>query len=336
MNFFITNREIIKPEDGTPEYIREDGKENGGENLRFGSYDLASKDFTLYPEPDKTTDLHYKSLKRKSAQSLKGSAKFFKTLYAELSSGATTDVLFFIHGFNTDLEGVREAFVNLNQRYMVTGSPIKHIVMFTWPGRSPDIPLHYKDDAKDAKSSGEALARGFVKVMDFLKEFLAEGNNKPCGQHIHLMVHSMGHRVLKNMLLELERKRLPKPMIFKEILLMAADTHYDVFSKSYRDLIDLGERIHIYFHNSDEVLWISKYTKNFSNRLGRSGRKIKDPKLAYILEVDCTNTKDDPEYSLKVKKLDHWYYYSSTTVVKDVINVFGENENKLTNRALAD
>jgi esterase/lipase superfamily enzyme len=297
MNFFITNREILDP--GTSnERIRKDGFEHGGENLRFGTYDVLSQKFTLFPEPDKNEDLIYKKLKRKSAEKLKGSARFFKTLYSTLAQKGTSDVLFFIHGYNTNLKGVEKAFNTLNQKYIVEGSPIKHIVIFTWPGKSPtDIPLHYKDDAKDAKTSGEALARGFVKVMEFLKQFLAsEQENKPCGQNIHLMVHSMGHRVLKNMLIELEKKRLPKPMIFKEILLMAADTHYDVFSNSYRDLIDLGERIHIYYHNSDDVLAISKYTKNFSNRLGRNGRKIKDPKLTYILEVNCTNVKDDPEY----------------------------------------
>ncbi|MCF6360061.1 MAG: alpha/beta hydrolase [Cyclobacteriaceae bacterium] len=334
MNFFITNREIIQPDDGSPEYIREDGRERGGENLRFGTYDLASKDFTLYSEPDKDADMQYNGLKLKKEQTLKGSARFFKSIYGQLTQSDRTDVLFFIHGFNTNLDDVRTAFKTLNQKYVVAGSPIKHIIIFTWPGRSPKIPLHYRDDAKDAKTSGEALARSFEKVMIFLNQFLAKGQNKPCGQHIHLMVHSMGHRVVKNMLLELERKQLPKPMIFKEILLMAADTHYDVFTNSYQDLIDLGERIHIYYHNKDQVLWISKYTKNFSNRLGRNGRKIKDPKLAYILEVDCTKVKDDPEYGLMIDEGNHWYYYSATTVVNDVIEVLLHNNTELTTRTL--
>ena len=40
--FFITNREIINDGNGN-EYIREDGKENAGDDLRFGTYDLASR-----------------------------------------------------------------------------------------------------------------------------------------------------------------------------------------------------------------------------------------------------------------------------------------------------
>lgn len=49
MNFFITNSEIITDANGN-ESIRPDCKEHAGDNLRFGTYDIATEIFTLFPE----------------------------------------------------------------------------------------------------------------------------------------------------------------------------------------------------------------------------------------------------------------------------------------------
>jgi hypothetical protein len=50
MNPFITNHEIIK--NGNTETIREDGGEHAGNNLRFGSYSIEDREFTLFPYRD--------------------------------------------------------------------------------------------------------------------------------------------------------------------------------------------------------------------------------------------------------------------------------------------
>ncbi len=64
MNFFITNREIITNADST-EFIREDGKEHAGDNLRFGTYDIEAKLFTLFPNPIQWKKLFTKILLQK-------------------------------------------------------------------------------------------------------------------------------------------------------------------------------------------------------------------------------------------------------------------------------
>lgn len=326
MNFFITNREIITQPGGT-EAIREDGREHAGDNLRFGTYDIPSRAFTLFPEPTRATDVSYASLAAHSPDELAGSARFFKILYDELrqpQAEEKNDVLFFLHGFNTDLDGVRSAFERLHRCYVApASSPVRHLMLFTWPGRSPQVPYHYFDDRKDAIRSGEAFARGIGKVIRFFKEFLSAGDNEPCGRNIHLMVHSMGHRVLKHMMLELQATRTPVPELFAEIMLMAADIRFDVFEpgRPFDSLISLGRRIHVYFHEKDRVLDISKYTKNFSNRLGRYGRKKIDPTQVDVIDADVTRVRDDLDASLGTDALNHWYYYSSSEVVNDVICV---------------
>jgi esterase/lipase superfamily enzyme len=328
MNFFITNREITKQ--GNTEAIREDGKEHAGDNLRFGTYNISSEKFTLFPEPKSEEDTTYQNLAKKTSGELKGSAKFFRLLYDELrkedgagNAVSKNDVLFFIHGFNTDLNGVRSAFRILNERYVKNQkSPIGHLVIFTWPGQKPPIPYHYFDDKKDAIRSGEAFARAMEKVIHFFREFLTNAKNEPCNRNIHFMIHSMGHRIVKHMMLELKMRRTPLPDLFKEIILMAADIEYDIFEQGdpFSSLIDLGKRIHVYFHHNDKVLDISKFTKNFSNRLGRYGRKRIDPLMVDIFDADVSTIREDLG-DVKDDLLNHLYYYTSSAVVDDVINI---------------
>ncbi|MCK5781139.1 MAG: alpha/beta hydrolase [Flavobacteriales bacterium] len=324
MNYFITNREVVGKD--KRQRLREDGREHAGDNLRFGTYDIDTRKFSLFGEPKKETDLIYSGIIDKNTNRLKGSTRFFKDIYCKLTDNKYKgDVLFFIHGFNTDLDGVRDNFETLNKIYVDNKkSPINHIVIFTWPGRTPIIPFHYHDDKKDAMRSGEALARGFKKVINFFRKFLLQDQNKACEQHIHLMLHSMGHRVFKHTLLEMEKKKIQIPELFSEITLMAADIEYNIFDddNAFENLIDFGSRIHIFYHKNDRVLDISKYTKNFSNRLGRHGRKRLDIGMKNIFDIDVTNTNDDEEYGLREDLLNHWYYYSSSEVVNKLIDIF--------------
>lgn len=329
MNFFITNREIIQK--GNKETIREDGCENAGDNLRFGTYDITKNVFNLFPEPENEIDLMYSNAGNIETSTLKGSTRFFKEVWDELIKEENTgDVLFFIHGFNTDLDGVREAFKRLNKKYVKEGSPIKHIMIFTWPGRSPVIPYHYFDDKKDAIRSGEALARGIDKLLKFFNEFFLKARNPLCMRKINLMVHSMGHRVLKHTMLELIKLQKAIPELFKEIVLVAADIEYNIFEphEAFDTLINFGDRVHIYFHEHDRVLDISAFTKNLSNRLGKHGRKEINLSQKYIIDSDVTSTHDDKDYGLEESRLNHWYYYTSTEVVNDIINVLNGKESK--------
>jgi esterase/lipase superfamily enzyme len=334
MNFFITNREIITDANGN-ESIRPDGKENAGDDLRFGTYDIATRAFTLFPEPKNLEEIVYQNLAKKNVDELKGSAKFFKIIYdqmvnASAENATVNDALFFIHGFNTDLNGVRSAFKTLNECYVNANSPIKHIIIFTWPGMHPKIPLHYWNDEKDAERSGATLARGIEKVTRFFREFFVNTRNPVCKCNIHFMVHSMGHRVLKHMILELKNRQLLMPEMFGQIVLMAADIEYDIFEKEkpYNVLLDFGHRVHIYFHLHDRVLDISKFTKNFTNRLGRYGRKRMDNTLPDVFDADVSKVKEDKDPDIQEKLLNHWYYYTSTEVIADVIEVLKGNPSK--------
>lgn len=333
MLLFVTNREIIasnfkEVQSGgktlkipQTEVIRPDGEENAGDNLRFGTYDLKAKKFNLFPEPYLEEHLLYASGSASKPPAF-GSSAFFHTAYEEFRTTTgkipgKSDVLFFIHGFNNDLKQVQDSFEKLHQQYVLPPeSPIAHIIIFTWPGMNKAIPYHYFDDRKDAVRSGLALYRGMGMFRKFLTSFLVKAGNPDCNTRIHLMAHSMGNRVLKETMLEYQRRNEAVPQIFSQIICVAADVHWDSFDKGegFDRLTDFGEEIHVVFHRKDRVLDISKLTKNLSNRLGRYGRKRKEESFKTIFDHDVTDLDEDK--GGKLEELgNHWYYYSSAKIV---------------------
>jgi len=108
----------------------------------------------------------------------------------------------------------------------------------------------------------------------------------------------------------------------------AAENTNELKGKAYNPLLDLGSRVHVYFKHDDRVLDISKFTKNFTNRLGRYGRKRIDDTLADVFDADVSSVIEDRNADLEERLLNHWYYYTSTEVIADVIDVLNGNISK--------
>lgn len=126
----------------------------------------------------------------------------------------------------------------------------------------------------------------------------------------------MGNQVLEHMVLALKEKGA-LPEIFKTISLVAADAHYSIFNRgeAFENLLDMSQYIFNYYHRGDQALDISKYTKNWNNRLGRYGRMRVDPLLPEIIDFDCTGFPQDLGDAVD-RKVDHWYYYTSTKAIQ--------------------
>lgn len=342
-HFIVTNRQVRTGTGGKDflkvndtEYIRTDGEEEAMDNLRYGEVHFDPKkadklrDFDLRLYPDLTDDqmrdlaLFNEAPKNRKIPSL----KVYETLHAKgKSAKKDAHILVFVHGFNNDLEGSLTTLAELHRLYVEPKeSPIEHIVIYSWPARSNL--LRYRDDARDAVKSGYAMARAFQSMTGFFLKLIRDAqraNEDPadalCGQKIHLMCHSMGNRVFESMMVELRRSTKRPNSVFGEILLMAADVDDDSLEpeKPLADAIMLGERMHIYYHNSDQALGISEKTKNAFNRLGRWGARRTVPLPDAVIQADVSYISDDR--TLREKVAHHWYYLNSTSVVKDVTEV---------------
>lgn len=342
LHYFITNRAIKADAQG--EYINEDGGESAGENMRCGIFDSHKYQinnncreslelFVDAPPPirAKEINLSVPSLYTrddidKPSDQLYGSARLFAELYNRMAGKDGGDLLFFIHGFHTDLPGALQSVCELERKYITKNSPIKHIVFFTWPAM--DKLLRYRDDAKDAELSGYTLARCYLMLTDFFRSiFLKDPTSgksavEPCGHNIHLLAHSMGNRVVENMMVELYRQKGEKlTALFKEVILAAADVDWQVFEqpRAFYNLVNACQRVTAYFNTKDIALLISETTKNAYNRLGKFGFRDFHKVPSHIYSIDCTGVKD--QQGLDNKIINHWYYKESPQVVADITEV---------------
>lgn len=340
LHYIITNREIIKDDIG--EYIKPGGGESPSENLRFGTFDSgiynATKDsrasVTLFADAsapkqadvitDAQTQPYTASLASADTDQLTGSKKFFTELFQKMKH-TDGDLLMFVHGYHTDLDGALQSICNLEKVYINEQSPVKQIVSFTWPAMNKY--LRYRSDAKDAELSGYTLARSYLMLIDFFRAIFGPDPQNPytvpCYNNIHLLAHSMGNRVVESMMIELLNQRdVNITAIFKEIILAASDVDWQVFEepRAFNKLTEIGERVTVYYNNKDLALFISETTKNAYNRLGKFGFRDHNKVPAHIYSVDCTGIKDF-HANLKSKIVQHWYYKESAVVVNDITEV---------------
>ncbi len=331
----ITNREVTSRKSKSyisvneNEFMRMDGDEEARHNLRYGTVTFDPKkakklqDFKIdiIPEVNENTLKKYAD-EQSVDKSVFPSTQVFEELYKKgLKAEKRQDILVFIHGFNSDLETSMQTLADLHRKYVEPeDSPICHLVLFSWPAKKKL--LKYRADEFDAKQSGFALARSMASLREYFKQKLVKEREPLCEQKIHLLCHSMGNRVLENMIIGISEINIPMVNIFGEIILVGADIDYDALEspKPMYRLIDLGQRIHLYFHNKDLALGVSETTKNAFNRLGRWGAKKNDQLPDDVYECDVSDIRDDEETLHEAKH--HWYFINSDSVVEDIKKVF--------------
>lgn len=320
LHYLITNREILIDKKGK-EYINEDGSDTAGEEnemLRFAIFD---------------SDNFQKTKRCRSAISLLPPTGITETLL-HIASDEEGDVMCFIHGFHTDLKGIMKDLCSIEKKYIREGSPIKYLVALTWPARSSFF--HYGDDARDAEKSGHTFARHYELLTDFFKLFTCVNEQHLKCKNIHLLAHSMGNRMLENMMLHLSagNSNALSPL-FKEVVLAAADADWHAFEgeRAFSRLSHLCDRITVYHHGEDVALMISETAKNKYKRLGKFGIKDIEKITGNVYSVDCSDITDQRGFQSKL--IQHWYYQDSDVTVHDIIQVFkGKNINDFVSESL--
>ncbi len=325
-HYIITNRPIhIK---SGREQMDESNSAATTYNLRFGTAEIVKgtngkpkAKVEMIPDlPIKDEKFHDVSyLKIDEEDKPQGSAKWFKALYDDMATDKkNNDTLFFIHGFNCGYKCLVENLLDLDRIFVKNrANPIARIVAFSWP--SNNMLTEYRKDQADAGYAGIALARGYHKLLKFFSDFV---KNKDCENNIHVLCHSMGNQVLERMVKEITTSPLPVAPVFKEIVLAAPDIDNDALEpgKPLYRITDFCQRVHIYFHKSDDALKISDKTKNKTNRLGLTGPTRPLELRMNVNVVEASEIKDSE--GIKEKLIDHWYYKNSETVADDIRQVF--------------
>jgi esterase/lipase superfamily enzyme len=325
-HFLLTNREILKDAAGN-ERIREDGKETASDLFRVAVWNGA--DFDLIKDTPPNEEVHFTDTINSDTNldGFTGSKRLFYELYKTMAADDGGDVLLYIHGFNNDMSAVRGAMKSLIDLYASSSlSRVKQIIIFSWPAEND---IRYRSDYRDAKTSGYALARATMKYVQFLNEFFApisppldmQPLNKPCGNRLHLMCHSMGNFVLESMVSELLDMNLSR-CLFNQVILTAADVDYDVFEdgQPFSHLPQYCMRTSVYFNNHDKAMFISATTKNPATRLGTNGPRIAARVPNNVVLVDATDVAPIGE-SLIEQIVGHSYHLNSPPVINDMTQV---------------
>jgi esterase/lipase superfamily enzyme len=290
--------------------------------LRFGHADFDAGaagatlgSVTVYPE-------------RKTGEVIKGGSERFLEGLRTLMAGERSDTLVFIHGFNVTFASALEAAARLAQEVTVGGRPV-NLVLFSWPSDGQAVPLmSYYSDREDARASGPAVARAFLKLRDYLVEL---DQQDYCLRCLHLLTHSMGAYVLRNGLQAvLAKDPTALTRIFDQIMLAAPDEDDDAFEgeNKLKLLPRIGRQVTVYFNPNDKGLLISDRTKANPDRLGSDGPRLVDLIPKKVVLVDCRNVAGSAD-----PFVEHSYYIRSRAMTQDLAQVLaGAPPEAITNR----
>jgi esterase/lipase superfamily enzyme len=344
--YIISNRSINRR---TKKFYNK-GKEKAQPTFRIAKIDDPKKDKLTYKIlPDDIPDGYEKVIEQLNQPSsktntLKGSAAMFYDLYSDTVCFRNdskiqnskkvllkNDILFFIHGFSTGFKASLNHIKKLHDLYIDNDeSPVRHLVYLSWPSRNSKL-FTYSGDQEDSRDTGAILARVFRKTQNFFYEAFDVAKKEHCLGRIHMMCHSMGNQVFETFMQTIAKEKyLP---IITEVILLHADVQDNIFEpeEPFYYLKDICRRVHMYIHNGDDALRISRFTKNGTKRLGQRGPRNLSVLNDETFVVDVTSNRDS--VSLKEGVFDHWGYLEREDEIKDIIQVLrGRSENRIETR----
>ncbi len=346
MSVYIISNRSVNPRTNRF-YVK--GKEKAEPTFRIAKVDDPTAEKLTYTMMEDALPPDYQDVIDKldgetSGKKLLGSARMFYELYSDMicvrqdvrrtkteKPVLKNDILFFIHGFSTGFNSSLQHIKDLQRLYVDDEhSSIRHIVYLSWPSRSSKL-FTYSGDQEDARDTGAILARVFRKTQNFFYEAFDMAQKEHCLGRIHLMCHSMGNQVLETFMQTIANETyLP---IITEVLLLHADVQDDIFEKGqpFYYLQNLCRRVHVYIHNGDDALRISRFTKNGTKRLGQRGPRDLAVLNDETFIVDVTN--DNEAITRYEDIIDHWGYLYRPNQIEDIIQVLrGRSEHRIQTR----
>ncbi len=194
------------------------------------------------------------------------------------------DVIFFVHGYNTD---EKEALLRqrLVEEELRKRSLACMVIGFDWP-TAGSVALYSYDrfEAQDAASS--LVKAGIIPFSKFTLE--------DCPVNVHLIAHSMGGFVVREAFRSMDKGRdanLANDWRIGQLVLFAADISSNCFALGNPDMLPVFRhcgRLTNYYSGYDHALAASNVKNiDFSSRVGRVGMPLKTPANDKALDVDC-------------------------------------------------
>ena len=216
--------------------------------------------------------------RERNNQKITPSEVFFKRLQKKMRD-KKKNCIFFIHGFNNDLDDVVTRCWNFEKNYNV------EVIAFSWPANGGGIrgAASYLSDKRDARMSVNALDRCFEKLFNYLQNY----RSSACDQSFNLVLHSMGNYLNKSLMHSSVYQR--ETLIFDNVVMLSADVN----NKGHAEWIDRiahRKRVYITINENDNALMVSRL-KFGEQQLARLGHYTENLNSSTAVYMDFSDAK---------------------------------------------
>ena len=205
------------------------------------------------------------------------------------------DLLLFVHGFNVSFDAAVTNTAEVALKIPFNGS----IVSYCWPTQGGV--LNYSDDEPVNKKS----VGPFTEFLTTLRRGV------PAETRIHILVHSMGNRIVMESLHNLPAPSDNKP--FGHVVLCAPDVGRKDFLNWAPGVVAQSERVTLYANSSDTALIASKSL--------HSERRAGDADVPLVVKgietIDCSR--------IDLTMMGHSYFSNNRDVTADLFMLLKED-----------
>ena len=235
-------------------------------------------------------------------------------------TGSTGDILFFVHGYNNDVETVLWRTRTLQNSLSAQGWK-GLVVGFDWP--SNNSTLNYLEDRSDASRVAQRLVDHALQIV-VDAQFPADPKARSCTINVHLIGHSTGAFVIMEAFANAAKQGalFKKPWRMGQVVFIGGDVSSASLAASSDWAVPMFDRIlrlTNYSNRFDKVLGVSNMKRlGTAPRAGRVGLPKDVPIKA--VNVDCSEyfkTKD-PQNSVFVGTFNHSWHIGDPEFTLDL------------------
>jgi esterase/lipase superfamily enzyme len=296
--YYATDRAPISPSHNHPEYSSK--RNESTPSLEYGYVDISiPKRHVLGQVETAPWLVRFVGLDNPAQyiDLIDGATLTDREVLAALSGSDSKSVLLFVHGYNNTFDDVATRTAQIGYDIKFPGS----LMFFSWPsqGRMDGYTI-------DATTEGWA-AFDLETVLDKLE-------SEKGIQHITIIAHSMGNRMLSEALDHVTRDHPDFFSKVSHIIMAAPDIDADTFTRGYASIIEKAPSVTMYVSSRDKAL--------LGSELVNGGRRLGDPRsgplvLSPIETVDASLVDTD--------FIGHAYISDSPSVLSDVAQIIAKS-----------
>ncbi|VVM47552.1 alpha/beta hydrolase [Pseudomonas fluorescens] len=305
--FIVTNREVKPSASGIKQLGLKPNSE-GPNELRLAEAEKDEGKWKIKILPNILTAPMRKAVGLPSDSETAYASEYVARIIFERILQQKKNLLFFVHGYNNDVEAVLDRAQRLEELYGV------EVLSFSWPANGGGAAgvASYKSDKRDARASVGALDRCLGRMAELFRDLTMERNKdlevkvdakfktaanserrdallvelqeKTCPFTVNMMAHSMGNYLYEHTLLSVSS--YANLLLFDNVVLVAADAN-NLDHPKWVDRIPCRKSVFVTINENDQALRLAR-AKIGDDQLPRLGHYRHNLEAKQAIYVDFT------------------------------------------------